>query len=183
MTAPPLTLILGGARSGKSRHALELASAHPGDAVFIATATASDAEMADRIQRHQAERDARWTTIEAALDLPDALRTPASQAVVCVVDCLTLWVANLMAEERDIPAAVQDLQNALGERRVPVILVSNEVGFGIVPDNALARRFRDETGRLHQQLAAIADRAILMVAGLPLDLKPLPGDEEGPTVL
>lgn len=183
MTSLPLTLILGGARSGKSRHALNLASAYPGDALFIATATASDAEMADRIRRHQAERDARWVTVEAPLDLPDALLTPASQTVVCVVDCLTLWVANLMAAERDIPAAAQDLQDALAGRQTPVILVSNEVGFGIVPDNALARRFRDETGRLHQQLAAIADRAVLMVAGLPLDLKPLPGDEEGPSTL
>ena len=171
MKAPGVTLILGGARSGKSRHALDLADKHPGDAVFVATATANDAEMAARIANHQAERDARWQTVEAPIDLPGALRHLPPNASVCLVDCLTLWLTNLMMAERDVEADAQRLINVLDVRRVPTILVTNEVGLGIVPENALARRFRDEAGRLHQQVAEIADRVILMTAGLPLTLK------------
>jgi adenosylcobinamide kinase/adenosylcobinamide-phosphate guanylyltransferase len=171
MKAPGVTLILGGARSGKSQHALGLADEHLGDAVFIATATANDAEMAARIANHQAERGTRWQTVEAPVDLPDALRQLSPNTAVCLVDCLTLWLTNLMMAERDVAADAQRLIDVLEVQRVPTILVTNEVGFGIVPENALARRFRDEAGRLHQQVAKIADRVILMAAGLPLILK------------
>lgn len=177
MSRPTLTLILGGARSGKSRHALALADTWPGPGVFIATATASDAEMADRIGRHQAERDARWQTVEAPTDITAALAGLPTDAAVCVVDCLTLWLTNIMLGDRDTPTEIEALANALAARDVPVILVSNEVGLGIVPEHALARRFRDEAGRLHQRLAREADRVILMTAGLPLQIKPQPGGD------
>ena len=171
MTARRVTLILGGARSGKSRHALALAEAHPGRAVFIATAEAHDDEMAARITQHQQERGSRWHTVEAPRDLPGAIHALESDVAVCVVDCLTLWLTNLMMADRDVAGDAAALCGALGECRVPVILVSNEVGLGIVPENALARRFRDEAGRLHQQVAALADQVILVAAGLSLTLK------------
>ena len=175
MTDAPLALILGGARSGKSRHALDLAGVWPGPGVFIATATASDGEMAARIARHRADRDARWQTVEAPVDIAGALGRLPAEATVCVIDCLTLWLTNLMLDDRDIAAETEALEGALAARTLPVLLVSNEVGLGIVPEHALARRFRDEAGRLHQRLAAMADRVILMAAGLPLQVKPQPG--------
>ena len=163
------TLVLGGARSGKTRYALEQAQAHPGPLVMIATAEAHDAEMAARIARHRAERDDRWRTVEAPLELAAALGALHPEETA-VVDCLTLWLSNLLHAEQDPEAAAGELIDALdgpGRR----LLVSNEVGWGIVPDNALARRFRDEAGRLHQRLAARAERVVLVVAGLPLALK------------
>ena len=171
MTLPALTFVLGGARSGKSGHALGLAESHTGNLTFIATATASDSEMADRIAQHQAERGERWRTVEAPVELPAAVRNLPADTAVCVVDCLTLWMTNLMMDERDTAAAARDLEAALSAQTVPMILVANEVGLGIVPDNALARRFRDEAGRLNQQIAAQADQVILMTAGIPLTLK------------
>ena len=168
-----VSLVLGGARSGKTRFALAAAERTAANLVMIATAQALDAEMADRIARHRAERDARWRTVEAPLDLPEALRA-LHPGECAVVDCLTLWLSNLMHAERDVEAAGSDLVDALGGAP-DVILVSNEVGWGVVPDNALARRFRDEAGRLHQRLAARADRVVLVVAGLPLTLKAVGG--------
>jgi adenosylcobinamide kinase/adenosylcobinamide-phosphate guanylyltransferase len=162
-----LTLILGGARSGKSRHAEALLTAHPAPWCYIATAAAGDAEMAARIAAHRARRGEGWLTREVPLDLPAALAGPHP----ALVDCLTLWLANLMAAERDIPAATAALEAALRARAAPTVLVSNEVGLGIVPDNALARAFRDEAGRLHQALAARADRVLFMVAGLAMAVK------------
>ncbi|ODN69634.1 bifunctional adenosylcobinamide kinase/adenosylcobinamide-phosphate guanylyltransferase [Methylobrevis pamukkalensis] len=174
---PRVTLVLGGARSGKTAHAerLVLAMAHgedgaapAGGAVYIATAQALDAEMAERIGRHQADRAGRFATLEAPIDLAGALRG-ARGAVL--VDCLTLWLSNLMMHDADIPAAVDALLAALADVPGPVVLVSNEIGFGIVPDNALARRFRDEAGRLHQKIAALADRVDLVVASLRVPVK------------
>ena len=165
----PSTLVLGGARSGKTRFALAQAERTRAALVMIATAQPLDGEMAERIARHRGERGDRWRTVEAPLDLPGAVRT-LHAGECAVVDCLTLWVSNLMHAGRDVERAGADLADAVAGP-AEVILVSNEVGWGIVPDNALARRFRDEAGRLHQSLAARADRVILVVAGLPLPLK------------
>ena len=163
-----ITLILGGARSGKTAHALAAAEATGRGLVMIATAEALDAEMAERIARHRAERGPRWRTLEAPLDLAGAL-TQVSAGETAVVDCLTLWVSNLMHAECDLEAEAARLIAALPGR--DLVLVSNEVGLGIVPDNALARRFRDAAGRLNQQVAAAADRVVFVAAGLPLVLK------------
>lgn len=172
--AAELTLVLGGARSGKSRLAEALVTALPGPWVYIATAQAFDAEMVQRIAHHRASRVPGWETVEAPLDLPDAIDAAAGRPVL--VDCLTLWVSNLLLADRGIAAATADLTAALARATAPVVLVGNEVGLGIVPDNALARRFRDEAGRLHQHLAARADRVVFTVAGLPLAVKgTLPG--------
>ena len=163
--------MLGGARSGKSRHAQALAEATGLAPVIVATAQAFDDEMRDRIAHHRADRDARWTTVEAPLDLAGALRAADRDDRVVVVDCLTLWLSNLLLADADVDAAAAGVVAALGATRAAVVLVSNEVGWGIVPDNALARRFRDAAGRLHQQVAAACDTVELVVAGLPLRLK------------
>jgi adenosylcobinamide kinase/adenosylcobinamide-phosphate guanylyltransferase len=169
-TIPALTLVLGGARSGKSRHAESLVAALPPPWIYVATAEAGDAEMAERIAAHRARRGANWRTVEAPHDLAAALTAAESNAPV-LVDCLTLWLSNRMLAGADIDAETAQLETALAGRHAPVVLVSNEVGFGIVPDNALARRFRDLQGRLNQRMAARAGRVVLMVAGLPLMVK------------
>ena len=167
-SASQLTLVLGGARSGKSRHAEALITRLPPPWVYIATAQAFDGEMRARIAEHQSRRAAGWCTIEAPLALPEALQD-ASDAPV-LVDCLTLWLSNLLLDDADLADAEAALDAALN-RTAPTVLVSNEVGLGIVPDNALARRFRDHAGRLHQRLAARADQVVLTVAGLPMVVK------------
>ena len=168
--------VLGGARSGKTRHALKAAEARAaetgGRLVMIATAEALDGEMAERIARHQAERGPAWTTIEAPRALAHTLRGLAPRDV-CVVDCLTLWLTNLMLDETMIEPEVEGLVAALAASAADdLILISNEVGQGIVPDNALARRFRDEAGWMHQAVAAAADRVVVVQAGLAHILKP-----------
>ncbi|WP_448954010.1 bifunctional adenosylcobinamide kinase/adenosylcobinamide-phosphate guanylyltransferase [Labrys neptuniae] len=168
MSSDRLTLVLGGARSGKSRHAEALISTHSAPWTYIATAQAFDDEMRARIDEHQARRDANWRTVDAPLDLPEALA--AAEGPV-LVDCLTLWLSNLMLGGHDLKTAFLALQEALGAVAGPVVLVSNEVGLSIVPDNALGRAFRDEQGRLNQRIAALADRVIFMVAGLPMVVK------------
>ncbi len=168
---PRLTLVMGGARSGKSRQAETLVTALPPPWTYIATAQAFDDEMRERIALHRGRREPGWTTLDAPLDLPQAIDSAARDASPVLVDCLTLWLTNIMLAERDIPAETAALHAALERAKAPVVLVSNEVGLGIVPDNALARRFRDEAGRLHQQLAARADRVFFMVAGLPMTVK------------
>ena len=170
MRTPRTILVLGGARSGKSRHAQALAEAMTRQGCFIATAQAWDDEMRDRIARHQADRDERWTTVEAPLALPEALAEHARADRVVLVDCLTLWLTNLLLGEADLAAAGDALVAALADAAGPVVLVSNEVGFGIVPDNALARRFRDAQGMLNQRLARVCDATDLVVAGLPMRL-------------
>ncbi len=167
-----LTLVLGGARSGKSGFAQAQAetAGQDGRLVMIATGQAFDDEMRQRIARHQRERGAAWRTVEAPIDLRGALAA-LGQEDVAVVDCLTLWLTNLMLAEMDLEAEVSALLAAVQQLRNPVWLVSNEVGLGIVPENALARRFRDEAGRLHQRLAAAAAHVVLLVAGLPMTLK------------
>lgn len=162
--------VLGGARSGKSRYAQQRAEMLTGRHVFIATAEAWDDEMRDRIVRHRADRDARWTTVDAPHDLPEAIRAQGPDTVL-LVDCLTLWTSNLLLAERDIEAATADLITAIAVFEGKLILVANEVGLGIVPDNALARRFRDAAGRVNQAVAAVAHEVVFIAAGLPLPLK------------
>jgi len=164
-----VTLVLGGARSGKSRYAEGLITAGGGPWHYIATAEAFDDEMRARIREHRSRRAAGWVTVEAPLDLPLALRDAASRPAL--VDCLTLWLTNLMLAGRDLAAETVELDAALRSRTAATVLVSNEVGLGIVPDNALARAFRDAAGRLNQHMAAQATRVVVMVAGLPLCLK------------
>ncbi len=163
------TLFLGGARSGKSRLAQAAAEALPGPLVYVATATAGDDEMADRIARHQQDRGPRWRTVEAPVLLSEAIGDAAPAVVL--VDCLTLWLSNLMMDDHDIDAATEKLTAALRAAEHPVFLVANEVGLGIVPDTPLGRRFRDAAGRLNQQVAATVDRVEFVAAGLAMRLK------------
>lgn len=168
--SPRLTLVLGGARSGKSSHAESLVMTAPPPWLYIATAEAHDDEMTARIAAHRARRGADWRTIEAPREVAAVLASaPASGAML--VDCLTLWLSNLMLADANIETEIDRLDDALAYAQVPVVLVSNEVGLGIVPDNALARRFRDAQGRLNQRVASRADRVVMMVAGLPLVVK------------
>jgi adenosylcobinamide kinase / adenosylcobinamide-phosphate guanylyltransferase len=141
------------------------------DRLFIATGEPSDQEMAERIARHQADRGGGWTTLESPLDLAGAI-TGLQPSDVAVVDCLTLWLSNVMLAERSVDLAASALVEAVRACPAQLFLVSNEVGQGIVPENPLARRFRDEAGRLHQRLAEAADEVVLIVAGLPVRLKP-----------
>ncbi|MEI8394056.1 MAG: bifunctional adenosylcobinamide kinase/adenosylcobinamide-phosphate guanylyltransferase [Rhodospirillaceae bacterium] len=167
-----ITLVLGGARSGKSHHAEQLALARPGPRLYLATAESRDHEMAERIRLHRERRAALWTTLEEPLALPDALRRHAAVSESTIlVDCLTLWLSNLLEAGHDIDATTRDLTDACDSVRGSVIFVSNEVGLGIVPDNALARSFRDHAGRLNQAVAARADRVLFVAAGLALSLK------------
>jgi adenosylcobinamide kinase/adenosylcobinamide-phosphate guanylyltransferase len=163
-----LTLILGGARSGKSRRAEALVTALPPPWTYIATAEAFDAEMEARIAAHRARRAAGWQTLNAPRNLPPVLSQVTAPVLV---DCLTLWLSNLMLAEADIAAATDALEAALAARSGPIVLVSNEVGAGIVPATPLGRRFRDAQGVLNQRMAALADQVELVVAGLPLRLK------------
>ncbi|SNS79711.1 MULTISPECIES: bifunctional adenosylcobinamide kinase/adenosylcobinamide-phosphate guanylyltransferase [unclassified Azospirillum] len=165
-----LTLVLGGARSGKSAMAERLVTGLPGPWTYIATAQAFDEEMRQRIRQHQADRVPGWQTLEEPMDLAGALASSAAAGPV-LVDCLTLWLTNLMLAGRDIPAERARLLALLPTLPAPVVLVGNEVGLGIVPENKLARQFRDHAGRLHQDIARIADRVLFMAAGLPLALK------------
>jgi adenosylcobinamide kinase / adenosylcobinamide-phosphate guanylyltransferase len=165
----PLTLVIGGARSGKSRYAESLITQLPPPWAYIATAEAGDDEMAARIREHRERRDASWRTIEAPRDLAGALA--ASAPLPVLVDCLTLWVSNLMLAGAPIEPEIRRLEDALAAAEAPVVLVANEVGLGIVPEHPLGRRFRDLQGVLNQRIAARADAVFLMVAGLPLALK------------
>jgi len=167
----PLTLVLGGARSGKSRHAEALITSRPPPWRYVATAQALDAEMAERIALHRGRRGKGWETHEVPLALPECVARLGVQPAPILVDCLTLWLTNRMLAEADIEADTAALEKALARRRGPTVLVSNEVGSGVVPDNALARRFRDLQGRLNQRLAARADRVVLVISGLPLVVK------------
>lgn len=165
------TLILGGARSGKSRFAEEQALAATGRRIYIATAEALDDEMDQRIAHHRLQRGDGWQTVECPLALADAIASHAAPDAVVMVDCLTLWLSNLMMADADIVVECDRLADAISTASGTLLLVSNEVGQGIVPDNALARRFRDEAGRLNQTIARIADVVWFVTAGIPLRLK------------
>jgi len=166
-----LTLVLGGARSGKSRHAEQLALASALTPVYVATAQPLDGEMTRRIAEHRERRGPAWHTIEEPLDLVGALQNACAPRHVVVVDCLTLWLTNLMVAGHAVETACVNLLQALPGLAGPLVLVSNEVGLGITPDNAMARRFIDHAGRLHQGIAEQADAVVLMTAGLAQRLK------------
>jgi len=179
LSLPPVTLVLGGARSGKSTHAEKLAAgtlfgAAPRPAIYIATAEAGDVEMATRIMAHRARRGGAWTTIEEPLKLGEALLAAQGHGQPILIDCLTLWLSNLMHAGHDLDETTDDLVQTLAEIAPPVVFVSNEVGLGIVPETPLGRAFRDAQGRLNMRMAERADRVILMTAGLPLALKDRP---------
>ena len=164
-----LTLVLGGARSGKSRYAEGLFSAWPPPWSYLATAEAGDDEMTARIEAHRARRDARWRTIEAPRDIAAALARCDGKP--SLIDCITLWLSNMLLADADIEREIGRLENVLAAAAAPVVLVTNEVGSGIVPDHSLGRRFRDLQGMTNQRMAALADCVVLMVAGLPLAVK------------
>jgi adenosyl cobinamide kinase/adenosyl cobinamide phosphate guanylyltransferase len=166
---PHIALILGGARSGKSRHAEALLARLRPPWVYVATAGILDDEMRARVAEHQARRGAEWRTIEAPIDLPGALDAASGRPVL--IDCLTLWLTNLMLGGHDIAAATVDFERALARRTDRTVLVSNEVGLGIVPATPLGRSFRDAAGRLNQRIAALAGGVEFMISGLPLKLK------------
>jgi adenosylcobinamide kinase/adenosylcobinamide-phosphate guanylyltransferase len=167
---PALTLVIGGARSGKSAYAEGLVTATTRPRRYIATAEAWDDEMRERIARHRQDRGAHWETVEAPLRLSDAISAARADEAV-LVDCATLWLTNHLLADHDLSAETEALMAAVANCAAPVVMVSNETGWGIVPDNALARRFRDAQGRLNQRLAAEAGLVVTVIAGLPLVLK------------
>jgi adenosyl cobinamide kinase/adenosyl cobinamide phosphate guanylyltransferase len=164
-----LTLVLGGARSGKSRYAEGLIAKLPPPWIYVATAEAGDAEMAERIAGHRARRGPNWRTIEATHDLERVLAACSAEPVL--VDCLTLWLSNLMLANGAVEEEMTRVETALLSATAPKVMVANEVGYGIVPDHPLGRRFRDLQGILNQRIAALADHVVLVVAGLPMALK------------
>jgi len=171
-----VTLVLGGARSGKSRYAeglIETAAMH---GTYCATAEPGDAEMTARIAAHRARRQEVgggdfWHTVEAPLELPSVIVSEAAADRPLLIDCLTLWLSNLLLADKCVGAETRALCAALGEAAGPVVLVANEVGLGLVPETPLGRRFRDAAGRLNQEVASLADRVVFIAAGLPLVLK------------
>lgn len=174
ISAKPIVLVLGGARSGKSAYAEARALALRAGrkrALYLATAAAGDAEMSARIASHRARRGSAWTTREEPLDVAGAIDAQAGAGAPILVDCLTLWLSNLMHARADIDAETARLCASLAKAKGPVVLVSNEVGLGIVPDNKLAREFRDHAGRIHQRVAQVARHVVFVAAGLPLALK------------
>ena len=168
---PRVTLVLGGARSGKSRYAERLVETAAGSGTYCATAEAGDAEMAERIAAHRARRGPFWRTVEAPLALAPAIAAEAVADRPVLVDCLTLWLSNLLLADRRPEPEIRGLRSALREAAGSVVLVSNEVGMGLVPETPLGRRFRDAAGWLNQEIAALADRVVFVAAGLPLVLK------------
>ncbi len=172
MHAHRRVLILGGARSGKSRTALQLAESASARRIYIATAQAYDDEMRDRIAQHRMERDGSWETQEAPLDLPQLIQAHAGPGKAVLVDCLTLWLSNTLLAGRDPEHETDLLKQTVREAQGPLILVSNEVGHGIVPETPLGRIFRDEQGRLNQRIAEVCDAVVFVAAGCPILLKP-----------
>jgi adenosylcobinamide kinase/adenosylcobinamide-phosphate guanylyltransferase len=166
-----ITLVLGGARSGKSRYAERLIENAATCGTYCATAEARDAEMAERIAAHRARRGAFWRTVEAPLGLAPAIAAEATAARPLLVDCLTLWLSNVLFAGQQPEGEAEALCRALRNASGPVVLVSNEVGMGLVPETPLGRRFRDAAGWLNQEVAALADRVVFIAAGLPLVLK------------
>jgi adenosylcobinamide kinase/adenosylcobinamide-phosphate guanylyltransferase len=171
-------LVLGGCRSGKSRHGLELAQSMGPRRIFMATCVPHDREMQDRVDRHRMERDETWTTLEIPVNLSAALSKTEDGADVILVDCLTLWLSNLLMETRDtamVRRHIDDLARVVAAASVNIVLVSNEVGAGIVPENRIARQYRDLAGWTNQAMAAACDRVIWTVAGIPVTIKPAQG--------
>lgn len=171
MTALATTLVLGGARSGKSAFAEKMIGDSGLTPIYLATATADDDEMRNRIVHHRVQRGGGWITVEEPLALVDALTREATHGRAVLVDCLTLWLSNLMFAERDPDVEARRLTRFLGVAKYPVVLVSNEVGLGLVPETPLGRNFRDAQGRLNQIVAANVPNVVFIAAGLPLWLK------------
>lgn len=173
LNLPHATLVLGGARSGKSKYAEDLVegSDASGGLVYLATAQAYDTEMHDRITIHQRRRGDRWSTMDVPLDLNMALKSDACCSRAVLVDCLTLWITNLMMAGKNVSREIDELCVTIPTLTARVVFVSNEVGQGIVPDNEMAREFRDHAGQAHQRLAAVCDRVVFVTAGLPQILK------------
>ena len=171
MTELATTLVLGGARSGKSAFAEKLIADSGLAKIYLATATAGDDEMKARVAQHRAQRGEGWSTVEEPLALVDALMREATRGRAVLVDCLTLWLSNLMLAERDPEIEARRLTRFLGVAKYPIVFVSNEVGLGLVPETALGRRFRDAQGRLNQLVAASVPNVVFIAAGLPLWLK------------
>ena len=169
-----VTLVLGGARSGKSRYAEKLVAASGLSPVYIATAAALDGEMSERIAQHRDRRGGEWRTVEEQFALAQTIAREAQPGRILLVDCLTLWLSNLTFARRDIEAEQAGLVDVLSGCPGPVVLVSNEIGLGLVPETPLGRRFRDAQGRLNQAVAEAADRVLFVAAGLPLALKGAP---------
>jgi adenosylcobinamide kinase / adenosylcobinamide-phosphate guanylyltransferase len=167
-------LVLGGARSGKSRYAQALAEATSARRVFLATAQPGDDEMAARIDRHRVDRGEGWMTREEPLDLAAVLRAEARADSVVLVDCVTLWLSNLTFAERDLAKEINSLADVIPDLAGPVVFVSNEVGLGIAPATPLGREFRDWHGRANQDIAAACGAVVFVAAGLPTLLKPAP---------
>jgi adenosylcobinamide kinase / adenosylcobinamide-phosphate guanylyltransferase len=167
-------LVLGGARSGKSAYARNLAASAASERLYLATAEPGDAEMAERIARHQAERGDGWTTVEEPLALAETLHAVARPGRAALVDCLTLWLSNLMLAGRDVEAEISRLAEAIGALTGPAVFVSNEVGLSLVPETKLGREFRDWQGRANQEVARACDAVVFVAAGLPTLLKPAP---------
>ena len=170
-----IVFIIGGCRSGKSKHALQTAEKMPGNRkIYIATCVPQDNEMKQRVARHQKERSQNWVTVEEPLHLPQALLENSPKADVMLVDCLTLWVSNLLMEtddEEKLEETISQLIDTLKKVTGPIVLVSNEVGTGIVPENRLARQYRDIIGLANQAVAKTAGKVIWMVAGIPVTVK------------
>ena len=166
-----IVLVIGGARSGKSAFAEDMAAKSGLAKVYIATGQAFDREMSDRIDIHKARRGPDWENVEDPFDLAGVLKHAAGEGKAVLVDCLTLWITNLMLEQRDVDAEADALLDLLPSLEGQVIFVSSEVGLGIVPENYMARAFRDHSGKLHQQIGAIADEVYFVAAGLPLKMK------------
>jgi adenosylcobinamide kinase / adenosylcobinamide-phosphate guanylyltransferase len=164
-------LVLGGARSGKTGYGLTLADQTGLEKWLIATAEASDDEMRDRIAHHRAERDETWRVVEEAFDLATAMARISHPDRIILVDCLTVWLSNLMFKEIDYAAEIAKLLETFGNLRGPAIFIANELGLGLVPDNSLGRLFRDAHGRMNQQFASRCDHVTFVAAGLPLTLK------------
>ncbi len=171
LTLPPLQLVLGGARSGKSGHAEQLAHECKLTVTYVATARAWDDEMRERIKHHQAQRPDSWGHIEIETDLANAVKKHSQKDTVLLIDCLTLWMMNLLQDELEINVYVDQFLDALKSAKGSIILVSNEISMGVVPMGKVSRVFVDELGRLHQAIAQQADNVTLMVAGLPLTVK------------
>ena len=164
-------LVLGGARSGKSRHAEDLSRQHRGEKIYIATAEAGDEEMQARIKHHRERRGAEWRTLEEPVQLLEVLERECAADRFVLVDCLTLWISNLMLRGAEVRPEIDRATGLIPKLAGTLVIVSNEVGLGIVPDNELARRYRDEAGFANQQFAAACDEVVFMVAGLPSKLK------------
>ena len=168
--------MIGGCRSGKSTYALDQANLINGkQKIFVATSVPTDSEMEKRVKKHQQERGPDWQTIEEPLNIQDIINRYSTRADVILVDCLTLWASNVLFQSEDpdrVEPAIGGLVDALKKSQCPIFLVSNEVGMGIVPENTLARQFRDLAGLVNQRIAKVSDRVVMTVAGIEVQIKP-----------